>query len=302
MSFEEKLGISLGLGLSSVVLLGAITLAFKHTPPHAIAKSSPKPVSAMIRAASMAAPENAEIAAQHRELFFGSDDRVVIPAPYPAPFAAIGQLLTKNDYACTATLVAPDLAVTAAHCFMMEAKKADTGLWFKAGFHQGQYQETYQAKYQVLTQVFHPAFKQGLKYKGDDVYILPQAAEHDIAWLKLKLVEGVAPQPMPLFQGTRAELAAEFKSAKMLLNQGGFAEDHDSILTAHLGCTLSKFRSNNTLYHRCDTLSGDSGSPIWLTTPQGALLIGVQSSAPDWFNRKKADNVGVTVLQLPALP
>jgi len=294
MTFEEKLGISLGLGISAIVLLGAITLAFKQVPPHIPAK----PLPVMISAASIAAPEDAEIAAQHRELFFGTDDRVVIPAPYPAPFAAIGQLLTKNDYTCTATLVAPDLAVTAAHCFMMEAKKADTGLWFKAGFHQGQYQ----AKYQVLTQVFHPAFKRGLQYKGEDVYILPQAAEHDIAWLKLKLVEGVAPQPMPLFEGGRAELDAEFKSAKMLLNQGGFAEDHDAILTAHLACQLSEFRANNTLYHRCDTLSGDSGSPIWLTTPKGPLLIGVQSSAPDWFNRKQADNVGVTVLQLPAKP
>ncbi|MBM5572112.1 MULTISPECIES: trypsin-like serine peptidase [Deefgea] len=293
MTFEEKLGISLGLGISAVVVFGAITLAFKQ--PTLIPT---KPLPVMISAASIAAPEDAEIAAQHRELFFGQDDRVVIPAPYPEPFAAIGQLVTKNDYTCTATLVAPDLAVTAAHCFMMEAKKADTGLWFKAGFHQGQYQ----AKYQVLTQVFHPAFKRGLQYKGEDVYILPQAAEHDIAWLKLKFVDGVAPKPMPLFEGGRAELASAFRSAKMLLNQGGFAEDHDAILTAHLACQLSEFRANNTLYHRCDTLSGDSGSPIWLTTASGPLLIGVQSSAPDWFNRNKADNVGVTVLQLPIKP
>ncbi len=292
MTFEERLGVSLGLGVSVAVLLGAVALAFKHSTP-VVAKPVP-----MISAASIAVSESEEITAQHQALFFGLDDRVVIPAPYPSPFAAIGQLLTKNDYTCTATLVAPDLAVTAAHCFMMEAKRADTGLWFMAGFNQGKYQ----AKYQIVDQVFHPAFKQGLQYKGEDVYILPQAAEHDIAWLKLKLVDGVAPKPMPLFAGSRAELEVEFKLANMLLNQGGFAEDHDAILTAHLGCTLSQFRQNNTLYHRCDTLSGDSGSPIWLTTTKGPLLIGVQSSAPDWFNRKVADNVGVTVLQLPAKP
>jgi protease YdgD len=238
------------------------------------------------------------LAAQRLALFFGNDDRVIVPAPYPAPFAAIGQLRTKNDYTCTATLVAPDLAVTAAHCFMMEAKRADVGAWFMAGFNQGKYQ----AKYQIVDQIFHPAFQQGLQYKGEDVYILPQAAEHDIAWLKLKLVDGVAPQPMPIFQGTREQLAAEFQSSQMQLNQGGFAEDHDAILTAHLACSLSELRENNTIYHRCDTLSGDSGSPIWLTTAKGPLLIGVQSSAPDWFNRQQADNVGVTVLQLPNKP
>lgn len=293
MTFEEKLAVSLGLAISTLTLLGAIALAMSQNASQRV-KSKP---AVMLSAASLTTSEEADVVAQRLALFFGQDDRVIVPAPYPAPFAAIGQLMTKNDYTCTATLVAPDLAVTAAHCFMMQAKRADVGVWFMAGFNQGQYQ----AKYQIVDQIFHPAFKRGLQYKGDDVYILPQAAEHDIAWLKLKLVDGIAPQPMPLFQGTRAELDAEFKSAKMQLNQGGFAEDHDTILTAHLACQLSEFRENNTLYHRCDTLSGDSGSPIWLTTPKGPLLIGVQSSAPDWFNREKADNVGVTVLQLPKL-
>jgi protease YdgD len=292
MTFEEKLGISLGLGLSAITVVGALSLALTQNQPVAQAALVMEP------AASLAQTEDAELATQRLALFFGADDRVIVPAPYPVPFAAIGQLITKNDYTCTATLVAPDLAVTAAHCFMMEAKRADAGQWFMAGFNQGEYQ----AKYQIVDQVFHPAFKKGLQYKGEDVYILPQAAEHDIAWLKLKLVDGEPPKPMPIFSGNRETLDAAFKTAKMKLNQGGFAEDHDAILTAHLGCTLSEFRSNNTLYHRCDTLSGDSGSPIWLSTPKGPLLIGVQSSAPDWFNREQADNVGVTVLQLPAQP
>ncbi|AZN37559.1 trypsin-like serine peptidase [Iodobacter ciconiae] len=235
---------------------------------------------------------------EKKALFFGADNRVFVEAPYAAPFAAIGQLETIAASTCTATLVAPDLAITAAHCFLMEAKKLDAGRWFKTGFHKSEYQ----ARYQVLSQSFHPRFKKGLVYKGEDVYIQDSAAAYDIAWLKLKLIDGKAPPPLPLFKGSKAELKAIITASKSLANQAGFAEDHDTELTTHTDCKITRLRPNNTIYHRCDTLSGDSGSPIWLNTSAGPQIIAVQSSAPDWFNRKKADNVGVTVLQLPPKP
>ncbi|STR45405.1 trypsin-like serine peptidase [Iodobacter fluviatilis] len=235
---------------------------------------------------------------EKKALFFGADNRVFIEAPYAAPFAAIGQLETAAASTCTATLVAPDLAITAAHCFLMDAKKLDAGRWFKAGFHKGEYQ----ARYQVLSQTFHPRFKKGLVYKGDDVYIQDSAAAYDIAWLKLKLIDGKAPAPLALFSGNKTELKAGIAHSKSLITQAGFAEDHDTELTAHKDCKLTRLRTNNTIYHRCDTLAGDSGSPIWINTASGPQIIAVQSSAPDWFNRKKADNVGVTVLQLPPKP
>ncbi|BCL76711.1 serine protease [Jeongeupia sp. HS-3] len=235
---------------------------------------------------------------EYKALFFGQDNRVAIAAPYAAPYAAIGQLETRAASTCTATLVAPDLAVTAAHCFLMDKGKLDAGRWFKAGFHKGKYQ----ARYRVVDQVFHPKFRAGLVYKGDDVYIEPSAARYDIAWLKLERADGAAPAPIPLFNGDRQTLAQALKTAGNKATQAGFAEDHDDILTAHRGCRITRFRSNNTLYHRCDTLSGDSGSPLFIDTADGPQLIAVQSSAPDWFNRKKADNVAVTVLQLPERP
>ncbi|AMC36681.1 trypsin-like serine peptidase [Janthinobacterium sp. B9-8] len=246
----------------------------------------------------LSASSFAQTSKENKALFFGQDDRVFIKAPYAQPFAAIGQLETAAASTCTATLVAPDLAITAAHCFLMEAKKLDAGRWFKAGFHKGEYQ----ARYQVLSQSFHPRFQKGLVYKGEDVYIQDSAAAYDIAWLKLKLVDGKAPTPLPLFSGNKAELKAIIAANKSLVTQAGFAEDHDSELTAHQDCKITRLRSNNTIYHRCDTLAGDSGSPIWLNSEAGPLIIAVQSSAPDWFNRKKADNVGVTVLQLPPKP
>lgn len=83
------------------------------------------------------------------------------------------------------------------------------------------------------------------------------------------------------------------------VTQAGFAHDHSQVLTAHQRCQVTSLVEDNTLEHQCDTLSGDSGSPLWLVTENGPELVAVQSSAPDWFNRDKADNTAVTVLQLP---
>lgn len=240
----------------------------------------------------------AEDAKQNLALFFGEDDRVFIPAPYPGAYAAIGKMQTVSESHCTATLVAPDLAVTAAHCFLMLPRKLDKGKWFWAGYHDGQWQ----ARYQVVGQVFHPRFRKGLQYKGEDVYILPSVSSYDIAWLKLKLVDGVPPQPMPMFAGSDTNLLALIERQVNKVTQAGFAHDHNQRLTAHRDCKVTAVVEDNTLEHQCDTLSGDSGSPLWLETEQGPLLVAVQSAAPDWFNRDKADNTAVTVLQLPKLP
>lgn len=241
----------------------------------------------------------AETAQERLALFFGKDDRVFITAPYAQPYAAIGKLETRAGNRCTATLVAPDLAVTAAHCFLMVPRKLDKGQWFWAGYHEGKWQ----ARYQVLGQVFHPRFRKGLEYKGEDVYIQPDVSALDIAWLKLKLVDGMAPDPMPLYSGNHIDdLQTRLGQYASRVIQAGYAHDHNQVLTAHKGCLVTGVVDDNTLEHQCDTLSGDSGSPLWLETEKGPLLIAVQSAAPDWFNRDKADNTAVTVIQLPRRP
>ncbi len=294
-----------------ILLLSAVIIWFfgrnsKPLPDSVSAvASAPVAVSAM-RSSAPVEPEESEDdraqaaqeAKENLALFFGEDDRVFIPSPYPGAYAAIGKMQTVSESHCTATLVAPDLAVTAAHCFLMQPRKLDKGQWFWTGYHDGQWQ----ARYQVVGQVFHPKFRKGLQYKGEDVYILPSVSAYDIAWLKLKLVDGVPPQPMQLFSGSDTNLLALIERQDRKVTQAGFAHDHNQRLTAHRDCKVTAVVEDNTLEHQCDTLSGASGSPLWLETEQGPLLVAVQSAAPDWFNRDKADNTAVSVLQLPKLP
>ncbi|MBE9607789.1 trypsin-like serine peptidase [Chitinilyticum piscinae] len=265
--------------------------------PDSRAPAASTPAATPNNSPSASAPQD-ETTRQRLALFFGKDDREFIAPLYASPFAAIGRLETVAGSTCTATLVSDTLAVTAAHCFLMEPRKIDNGKWFLAGYHAGQYG----AKYAVKGQVFHPRFQKGLRYKGEDVYIDPSAAAYDIAWLKLEKVEGIAPQPLALLDPKLDTLKTAFNSTQWRVTQAGYAEDHDDKLTAHRHCLVTQLRDNHTLYHQCDTLAGDSGSPLFIATTQGPRVIAVQSSAPDWFNRGVADNVAVTVLQLPKPP
>jgi len=57
-----------------------------------------------------------------KTLFFGHDDRKPVSNPAEAPWDAIGQLETASGNLCTATLISPNLALTAGHCLLTPPK------------------------------------------------------------------------------------------------------------------------------------------------------------------------------------
>ena len=57
-----------------------------------------------------------------KTLFFGHDDRTRVSDPTQPPWDAIGQLETASGNLCTATLIAPNLALTAGHCLLTPPK------------------------------------------------------------------------------------------------------------------------------------------------------------------------------------
>jgi protease YdgD len=227
-------------------------------------------------------------------LFFGKDNRIQVQNQAQFPWSAIGLLTMKSGIECSATLVRSDRVLTAAHCFFMEKK--DKAQYFYAG-RKG---EAYAAKYQVVGRpMLNRRFAKGLTYKNGGVYIAPKVASFDYALIKVKKVSGIAPKPLPVFRGGKAALKRSLRQNHWRVTQAGYASDKDNLLMAHKGCKITQLNKNLTLSHQCDTLSGDSGSPIWLMVNHQPRLIAVQSSAPDAKNRNKADNIAVSVLNLP---
>ncbi|KPC52251.1 trypsin-like serine peptidase [Amantichitinum ursilacus] len=248
--------------------------------------------------ASVAFAREPSVEQQNKIMFYGHDDRVIIHTPFTGPYAAIGVMRTQNGYDCTATLITPDTALTAAHCFWMAGKNRDHAKWFKTAYDNGRYT----AHYRVLTQTFNQRFQQGLDRRKDGVYIDSGARPYDIAVLKVELVDGTPPTPMPAFKGNRQQLQQLLKTAGYKVSQAGYPEDLEDVLAAHRGCKITALSPDNTVFHQCDTLEGDSGAPVWIDTANGPLLIAVQSSAPPYQMRKQVDNIAVTVLQRPEAP
>ena len=58
---------------------------------------------------------------------------------------------------------------------------------------------------------------------------------------------------------------------------------------------MTGWAQQGVLSHQCDTLPGDSGSPLLLKTADGWQLIAIQSSAPAAKDRYRADNRALAV-------
>jgi protease YdgD len=98
-----------------------------------------------------------------------------------------------------------------------------------------------------------------------------------------------------LFEGDRDALTEALKNQNRKVTQSGYPEDHLDDLYTHNDCLITGWAQKTVLSHQCDTLPGDSGSPLMLKTENGWQLIAVQSSAPAAKDRYRADNRAISV-------
>lgn len=64
------------------------------------------------------------------------------------------------------------------------------------------------------------------------------------------------------------------------MTQAGYPEDHLDTLYSHQNCEVTGWAQTSVMSHQCDTLPGDSGSPLMLHTDDGWQLIAQSSALP----------------------
>ena len=226
-----------------------------------------------------------------KTLFFGQDDRVPVNAPGKSPWDAIGQLETASGNLCTATLIAPNLALTAGHCLLTPpGGKLDKPVALRFISSKGVW------RYEIhgIEGRVDPGLGKRLKADGDGWIVPPAAAPWDFGLIVLRYPpSGIT--PLPLFSGDKAALTAALKAADRKVTQSGYPEDHLDSLYAHQDCAITGWAQTSVMSNQCDTLPGDSGSPLMLHTDDGWQVIGVQSSAPAAKDRWRADNRAISV-------
>lgn len=235
--------------------------------------------------------DDAANASDVKTLFFGHDDRTRVSNPAQAPWDAIGQLETASGNLCTATLITRHLALTAGHCLLTPPKgKTDKAIALRFVSQKGLW------RYEIhgIEGRVDASLGKRLKADGDGWIVPPAAASWDFGLVVLRYPpSGIT--PLPLFVGDKDELTAALKAADRKVTQAGYPEDHLDTLFTHQDCNVTGWAQNSVLSHQCDTLPGDSGSPLMLKTDSGWQLIGVQSSAPAAKDRWRADNRALSV-------
>ncbi|CQD35178.1 trypsin-like serine peptidase [Yersinia mollaretii] len=229
--------------------------------------------------------------ADQTTLFFGKDDRTAITSSNQWPWQAIGQIETASGNLCTATLISPHLALTAGHCVLAPPGKIDPAIALRFISDKGQW------KYQItkLETLVDAKLGKKLKPDGDGWIVPPAAAAYDFALIRLTSKKPIPIKPLPLWNGTAIELTQALKLVGRKITQAGYPLDHLETLYSHEDCLVTGWAQQGVLSHQCDTLPGDSGSPLILKNGEDWSLIAIQSSAPAAKDRYLADNRALAV-------
>ncbi|MEZ2601797.1 trypsin-like serine peptidase [Kluyvera intermedia] len=226
-----------------------------------------------------------------KTLFFGQDERVLVKDPTKSPWDAIGQLETASGNLCTATLISPHLALTAGHCLLEPPRgKQDKAVALRFISQKGVW------RYEIhgIDGRVDASLGKRLKPDGDGWIVPASAAPWDFGLIVLRYPpSGIT--PIPLFSGDKADLTAALKQVERKVTQSGYPVDHLESLYSHEDCVVTGWAQTSVLSHQCDTLPGDSGSPLLLKTDTGWQVIAVQSSAPAAKDRWRADNRAISV-------
>jgi protease YdgD len=207
--------------------------------------------------------------------FFGHDDRVRVPADQ-APWKYIGELTLDSNESCTATLIARDVIVTAAHCIV-----SDDGVNAGAEFSDASDQHSARVSAYFVDRRFDiRRFETGNSQDGMD-------------WALLRLDRPIGDQVG--FAGVQNLTARGARAAThATLMQAGYAWDTGDTLAGVLSCHMVAIHADNTFEHQCDTTRGDSGSAFFVRNSAGAFeVVGVDSNFR-FTGRGPEINIGVS--------
>lgn len=195
-----------------------------------------------------------------RDHFFGRDERTFVDSA-AFPWRAIGQLDFENG-ACTATLVAADVVLTAAHCFDNDGR-LDRPVAFFAGLDGGNYVDVAG----IRDYYVNP------RYDGDSDPGIGQGNGEDWGFARLDRPLGDTLGFLSVLAPQSDDQRRAVAGTWFTLSQAGYSWDTGDRLSAHLGCRIVQFHGDNSMFHECDTTLGDSGSPFFVDRGNGDYAV-----------------------------
>ncbi len=170
------------------------------------------------------------------------------------PWTAVGRFNKAGQGHCTATVVAPKIVVTSAHCLINRLTggyMSPASLHFVAGWDRGE-----EIFHSVAAEI-HPAPDHDPLRKSTI-----RAVVYD--WALIVLEDDPSPTTGIIRPAAYTkDIFWKLRKAKTVFTQAGYSGDRGHILTAHPACLILGFnKSFKVVEHQCQAVPGDSGSPI----------------------------------------
>lgn len=215
------------------------------------------------------------------------DDDVTDPHDTPgepiiatdSPARAIGLLEMQDGTVCSASVVASDVILTAAHCLFDDDHQRVTPARFSAGFDRGDYVAASKIRDVYLPPEFdHEQFLNSSDIDG-----------YDYAFMRLNKKLGDETGILPVRILTDAELDAMVESGSRTFMQVGYGNEESDHPVVRRGCRIERWWDDHTYAHHCGTVPGDSGSPDLILLNGEYAIVGIESAEVDFKNLKGAD-------------
>jgi protease YdgD len=199
---------------------------------------------------------------------YASDWKLADPKQLPA--RAVGRLEVQGGYLCTATLVADDIILTAAHCIMDDKGRHRKPLVFYAGIDHGDAV----AQAGIVAVLADPAFDPVHQFDGNSIANNPALAR-DWALLRLDSPIGRNTGTIEVFAATKAQLddiVSDFNSDVIQIGYGGQGGHRPKL---RHDCGPADVLDARYYTTQCGLVKGDSGSPLLLEENGKYRIIGI---------------------------
>jgi protease YdgD len=211
------------------------------------------------------------------------DHRVPI-SPDAWPWVSIGRVnvihgLGHRRY-CTGTLIGLGQVLTAAHCLF------DTRLntWVKpqqVHFVAGQSRDgKFQAHAAAVMFVTDPDFRFAVEERPRYDQVRAGMVARD--WAIITLADRLSLKPILWRIIRKADLPSAVEPGEVA--RAGYSQDRPFLLSVHRGCSVkTDVPQPGSLLHQCDSMPGDSGSPILLLKGEDANVVGIHTAVEQSF-------------------